>query len=135
MIYYMNENTSLTHANWPKQLYFYVVIGVSILFISIASFMLIYSNLTKFVFTKLDDSYVYVDGCDAQTNKPTPVYTHSDNKTDNESKIIYTEEECKTLLTDRKDVEYQRTMLNGILMLIVSGTVFGIHLFIWRKKD
>lgn len=128
-----NQNTE----HWTKQLYFYFAVGLSILFLSFGTFGLLYSNLTKFVFTKIDTGYVYIEGCNERTGKPQPVYnevTSPSPKDKQEGKLIYTAKECKDLMEEEKDIKYQQEMLSSVLTVIISAIVLTVHLKYFKLK-
>jgi hypothetical protein len=52
----MSEITK-TSSHWVKQLYYYAILGFSILFLAIGFYTVIRASLVKFVFTNIQDNY------------------------------------------------------------------------------
>jgi hypothetical protein len=129
--------------SWVKQLYYYAVLGITILFLSIGTFTFIRSNLTRFVFTKIDDGYYtsYSEQCKYNDTYSSSKVNISSPSSPTEPKLNTAEEKasCEKRLQDednlRKEIDYQRNMLNSILMIIIAGTVLGLHLKFLKLKD
>ena len=131
-------NYSKPKVSWVKQLYYYLVLGFSILALSIGSYGFIRSNLTRFVFTEVDDfSYSYYPDakCQALNNVQQIPADLSDSQlkqaqptTDN----TQLRAECETKARNR---QYQTDMLNSILTLLIAGVVLALHLKFLKLKD
>ena len=131
-------NNPKPKVSWVKQLYYYLVLGFSILALSIGSYGFIRSNLTRFVFTDIDDySYAYYPDAKCQAlNSPKfesvdPItgQTKQTQPDPNETQI---RTECEAKARNR---QYQTDMLNSILTLVIAGTVLALHLKFLKLKD
>lgn len=127
------KDEEVTH--WTKQLYFYLAVGLSILFIAIGSYIFLYSNLTRFVFTKVDVGYnYYIEGCNVRNSQPELIYNYTEDGK-GEGSYIYNKEQCEDLISEAKDVEYQESLLNSLLMISIAGIVLGVHLKYFRPPN
>jgi len=126
----MSENiVAVKSAHWAKQLYYYIVLFVSILFVAIGTYWLLESNLKHWVFTALETNTSYygdTSNCGGY-NKITgsPMY---DTNSETYKKCIADAE------TEGKKISYQQDMLNSILMVVIAGVVLGLHLKYMRPE-
>lgn len=114
----MSPKTTKKDHSWVKQLYYYLVLAFSILFLAIGSYMFLRANLVKFVFPEAGNNYYYSERVVCEP------------KIDENGEQI--SENCVTKENpnreDEENREYQRDMVNSTLMIIVSSIVLGLHL-------
>lgn len=129
---------------WVKQVYYYIVLLGCVLFLGIGSYMFLTTNLQHFVFTDLEREQIsYMEnGCQYQSDLD--YYKNTVNKdivaaeqiktgdtTTQKTLTTQEREECMKLRDESMDkrikIEYQRGILYSTLMLIIAGTILGIH--------
>ena len=129
--------------NWVKQIYFYLVIALSLLFFCAGIFTFGRATLIKNVFPKADSSFMYSpyispelqckNGQGSQywmpkmstvAMDPTKPYTPP-APTDVEIKECI--EATNKGMEEQKERTFQSETLTGILMTIISAIVGGIH--------
>lgn len=129
-------NSPKPKVSWVKQLYYYLVLGFSILALSIGSYGFIRSNLTRYVFTEIDDfSYSYYPDakCLALNNgRPVDPNTGQSIPSQPSAQEDQLRAECENKARNR---QYQTDMLNSILTLLIAGTVLALHLKFLKLKD
>jgi hypothetical protein len=129
-------NNPKPKVSWVKQLYYYLVLGFSILALSIGSYGFIRSNLTRFVFTDIEDfSYSYYPDAKCQAlNNSRPVDPSTGQLTP--SKPTAEEDQLRTECENKaRNRQYQTDMLNSILTLVIAGAVLALHLKFLKLKD
>ncbi|GAB4145896.1 MAG: hypothetical protein OHK0017_05980 [Patescibacteria group bacterium] len=121
-------NTEIKKPSWVKQLYYYVVLGLCILFLSIGSYIFLRSNLVKYVFTELGgDGYSQYE---SQCMYPPVV------KTDGSSSVVdQNSPEYKNCISKAKEKQYQSDMLTSILQILIAGVVLFLHLRFIKLKE
>lgn len=112
--------TLQTHSHWVKQMYYYAVLGFCVFFISLGTFMLVRSNLVKYVFPEVDDYSYIASQCKYEFKAEGQI-----EKSAEEQKKC--EEDDKNLRNVQQTRNYQRDMINGILLLIIPSVVLGFH--------
>jgi hypothetical protein len=129
-----DNNETKPKISWVKQLYFYLILGGSILALSFASFAFLRANLTRFVFTEVDDySYTYFSDAKCSVLNNGPAYDPSGKVIENTIQQNSTlRDECTTKAKNR---QYQNDMLNSLLTIIIAGVVLGTHLRFFKLKD
>lgn len=129
--------------NWVKQIYFYVVIALALLFFCTGVFTFGKAALIKNVFPKADNNFMYgpytspeqqcKNGQGGQywypkmgpiSSDPTKPYTPP-VPTDAEIKECI--EATIKGIEEQKERTFQSDTLTGILMIIISAIVGGIH--------
>ncbi len=129
-------------AHWAQQIYFYLAVFLSILFLAIGSFQFLSSNLKKFVFTKIGDAdYSYMrNSC--ENNQLLKInYDYMETRiidgqaTVQESSSDMTDEEVEKCLEkveeqieEEKAIDYQEDMMYSLLMIVISTVVLVLHL-------
>jgi hypothetical protein len=128
--------------SWAKQVYFYFIMVGCMVSFAISGVTLAQKLLSKYIFTKANyswsDMYGYMgnnpeQNCIGELNSNFYVMK-GPNPTNEQPPAIAPEKlkECvdKKVIqeADRKESEYQNTVLNSILALIVTGLIFGLHL-------
>jgi hypothetical protein len=137
-----NSSTTQPKTNWIKQLYFYVVIGFSLLFLCIGLFGFSKAVLTKFVFPKASNNFGYYGpapynecsnyyspyyGGKYNLQPPMPGSSANAMPTPTKAEI----EECKKETQKQKDdsleTQFQTDMLNNVIITIISAVVGSLH--------
>jgi hypothetical protein len=140
-------------SNWVKQVYFYLVLAVSLFAFSLGLFQTAKANLVKFVFPKADMNSMYYGGPGISPESQckmggTMYYTPKFVPTDTSKPYtppVLTESEMKECIEattkgmeNQKDIVYQSDSLVGILTLVISGIIGVSHLllrkFFLRKE-
>lgn len=137
---------SNSKTNWVKQIYFYLVIALSLLFLCTGIFTFGRAALIKNVFPKADSSFMYgglysssspefqcKNGQGSQYWMPKAVMMPTDPSrpytppvpTDVEIKECI--EATNKGIEEQKERTFQSEALTGILMTIISTIVGGIH--------
>ena len=135
-----------TRQDLIKEIYFYVVVAFSILFLCVGIFSFAKANLVRFVFTKLNDSFTPVKQRDCVFDYDLPEYVYDpDDPNQPEPRRLTPEEvkRCKEYYEDyhKKETEfvkeyvYQTEMLNSILIILISSVVLAIHLVYVRPRN
>jgi hypothetical protein len=119
------QNTLKSSSHWVKQLYYYAVLGISILFIAIGLFTVVRASLVRYVFTSIDDNQYGYSQCD-YNNK----VVSSGN-----GPSLNSDEDKKKCKEDAARVNFQNNMLNGTLILIVSSSVLALHTRFVKIRD
>jgi hypothetical protein len=138
----INPSSSLK-TNWVKQIYFYTVIALALLFFCTGVFTFGKAALIKFVFPKADNSYMYGPSTSPELQcrngmgsmyyspKITPI---SPDPTKPYTPPVPTDVEIKECIEattkgmeEQKERTFQSDTLTGILMTIISAIVGGIH--------
>jgi hypothetical protein len=144
-----NETIQITpnppsKTNWVKQIYFYTVIAISLLFICIGLFTFGKATLIKFVFPKADTNNIYMmpytdpeqqckngQGSQYWYPKMAPI---SPDPTKPYTPPVPTEAEIKECIevnikgiAEQKERTFQSDSLIGLLVTIISAIVGGIH--------
>jgi hypothetical protein len=107
-------------SHWVKQAYYYLVLGFSILFLSIGIFSVVRASLVRFVFTTVDDYSYGMNQCD---------YTYTD-KGQNllpESEKTNCQKQADENKVKQAKNNFERDTLNGVLTIIIASTVFILH--------
>ena len=127
---------------WVKQVYYYIVLLVCVLYLGIGSFIILKSNLVHFVFTKIEDqNYSYYssdhncvyegDYRGYENEYPLLVKDVTGETYEREKLTEEDRQKClKVLEKDRDDAieaDYQEDMLSSILMVVIPGVILGLH--------
>jgi hypothetical protein len=115
-------------SHWVKQLYYYAILGFSILFIAIGIFTLVRSTLVRYVFTSIDDYSYGMSQCD---------YTYNDKgqspQSDSDRKICL--ERAEENRVKQAKNSFERDVLNGLLITAIATIVLGLHLKFVNIRD
>ena len=135
----MSDQTLTLKTNSIKQLYFYFVIAISLIFICVGLFSTINSILVKFVFPKANNTYSYnSEGqCQMGGNQYYSMPYNMPKSTDTpvppgEKQIQDCITATKAGVANEKESNYQAGMVFGIITLILASIVGGSHLY-YRK--
>jgi hypothetical protein len=138
----ITPNSSLK-TNWVKQIYFYVVVAIALLFFCTGVFTFGKAALIKNVFPKADNNFMYgpytspelqcKNGQGSQYWYPKPMPISAD-VTKPYTPSIPTDAEIKECIEvtnkgmeEQKERTFQSDSLTGILMTIISAIVGAIH--------
>jgi hypothetical protein len=125
----MTDKTTPQHtSHWAKQLYYYAVLGFGILFVAIGLFIGVRSALVRYVFTSIDDNYYGYNQCDNNfgQNGTTPL-SDTDRKT-----CLDRQEETRVKNVNNN---FQKDTLTSIMMVLIAGTVIGLHTTFVKIKE
>lgn len=111
-----------------KAIYIYVVSLGSLFVLLMGLGTIVYRSLQHNVFPKADN---YSYGYDVCTS---PKYTGTGEIMPSESEIKACEVRTEKEMTMRREVEFQSSMLSGMVMIIISLPVYVLHFFYLRKK-
>ena len=128
--------------SWVKQSYFYIIMIGCMCAFAISSVVLTQKILTRYVFTKANydmfNMYGYGNSIDQQCKMELTDYGMYKPVLPNEVPpvpAVPAEEKVKECVVkktvqeaDRKESEYQNTVLNSILTIIVTGIIFALHI-------
>ena len=140
----MTDQTQILKPNLVKQLYFYLIIAVSLVFFCTGLFVSSKALLTKFAFPKAMSSYYggYMPTPELQCQNgggnqyySLPYIPMKPNDT-SYTPPVPTEkqiQECviatKIGMEEEKERNYQSDMLFGVLTLVIAGLVGSAHLY------
>jgi hypothetical protein len=143
-------NSTATKTSWVKQAYFYIVMIGCIIAISAATIVLFQKVLTRYAFPKAENqSYLqYGYGSDnnmiCQSELMSPFYMNVKQLVPGEvpatppapsqDKIDKCIADKKQLEIDRREGEFQYTVLNTILTIIVASIVAFVHIKYVKPK-
>lgn len=133
------EAKKATSYNWVKNVYYYLVMFVSIIFLCIGLFGLIKTTYLVTLAPKLIEQELggfslfggYYGGVDACTTKYD--YSYSENGSGKEMPI--NEDDCKKQTAEKKDLWIQREYLNSFLFTLIPTLVIVIHYFVFKQKS
>ncbi len=154
---YQTLNSSkLSKNNWPKQIYYYLILAGCLFALAIAGFTFLRANLVRYIFPDVDNYSYSSYPMDANRckykNDPysvSPIASLPKNLPQNS--ILPTEmpkaefnspEEvkvCEKNIKDEKDAQtnrqYQTDMLNSILTITISSLVLFGHLKFFKNLE
>jgi hypothetical protein len=116
----IENQTTKTSSHWVKQAYYYLVIGVGVLFLSIGIFSIVRASLVRFVFTSVDDFSYGINQCEFQ-------YTDKGQSTLSESEKATCQRQADENKTKQAKINFERDTLNGTLTMIIALTVLALH--------
>jgi hypothetical protein len=143
-------NSTTTKSSWVKQAYFYIVMIGCIVAISVSTIVFFQKVLTRYAFPKAENqsfsqygygtdlnimcqgelsSQFYINKTygDSKESQPTPPVIPQD-------KIDKCVIEKKQQEQDRKEGEYQYTVINSILTIIVASIILFVHIKYVKPK-
>lgn len=151
--YWQNEtqaNPNKFRNNWPKQLYYYIILAGCIFSLAIGSFTFLRANLVRFVFPEVDNYSYQTKPSEIESRcryKSTSDYGSSSGiekssiPTSN-MPILNSQEEfkiCEQKIKDDQNMEtnrrYQQEMLNSILTIVIASLVLFGHLHFFKKLE
>jgi hypothetical protein len=107
-------------SHWVKQAYYYLVLGFSILFLSIGVFSLVRASLVRYIFTSVDDFSYGINQCDYS-------YTEKGQNPLPESEKVICQKQAEENKTKMAKNNFERDTLNGILTILIASTVLTLH--------
>lgn len=149
-----NLSNKISKNNWPKQLYYYLILAGCVFSLAIGSFYFLEANLVRFVFQGAKSNYYYPpkdkNRCKYKTIDPYyPNYPMMEKDIATSSSVprpikpeLNSPEEvkiCEKEFEDQKNEEinrqYQQQMLNSTLTIVISILVLFGHLHFFKKLE
>lgn len=121
-----------------KKIYFYAVVGVSLLVLCVSLILLVRANLMYFVFPDMDSYYGSTPTSPCVWDYDMPNYRPDPNQSEPRKLSAEEVQECKNLLATEREKSrnylYRMSLIDSILPLLVSGTVLFLHIKYVRPR-
>ena len=147
------NSSKLSKNNWPKQIYYYLILAGCLFALAIAGFTFLRANLVRYVFPDVDNYSYQTKPSEIESRckyKNTSDYSSSSTTemppmspiTKSNIPVLNSQEEfkvCEKNIKDEKDAQinrqHQTDMLNSILTITISSLVLFGHLKFFKNLE